>query len=335
MFKVTDKGFNLIGVKNTDVVSSLESKLYKLNVQNGFFGVSYDLEEVTRYKTAREPRGGVFMNAYSYITRFFDPVYKATRNELGMVNKMNVIFNGLPGTGKTHMACMLAEKIIKQNNALGIFMSSIEDVPDFPSLIDKLRINDADDRMIIFVFDEMEKNNHKYLKNPKFLSFLDGADSRENVMIIATSNKISDLPDYLINRPGRFEKKWDFKLSDKKTLRETVAGAVPEDLMEDNAFIDKVTNRAHNANSVTFDDMRFHLLDELFKYRSPGNKLTGKETEPEDPTPTASKKVLEEEPVVEEKLGSKVEAEADSSIEKMIEQLESLAKDKGYKVSVS
>lgn len=260
MFRKNENKFQIIGAKKGDVIDSLEAGLYTLDVQKSFFGKSFNLERTTRYAETAEPKSGVFAEASLYINRFFTEKYREVRKSLGMLNKLNVIFNGKPGTGKTHMACALAEKMVRERNAIGVVINDIEDI-DFGEFIDKLRINDAPNRLVVLVLDELEKNERYALKSSKFLGFLDGAESRENVIIVGTSNDIHDLPSYLTNRPGRFEKIWEFAFSNKQVLRDTVIALLPESRRDDNALVDKIVEKATAKKLETIDHVRFLMVD--------------------------------------------------------------------------
>ena len=48
-----------------------------------------------------------------------------------------------------------------------------------------------------------------------FLQLLDGVDSKNGLLVIATGNNFNSLEDNIISRPRRFDKKFEFKLPDK------------------------------------------------------------------------------------------------------------------------
>ena len=301
MFRKNENKFQIIGAKKDDVVQSLEAGLYTLDVQKSFFGKSFNLERTSRYADTNEPKSGVFAEASLYINRFFTEKYREMRKSLGMLNKLNVIFNGKPGTGKTHMACALAEKLVRERNAIGVVINDIEDI-NFGEFIEKLRINDGPDRLVVLVLDELEKNEGYALKHSRFLGFLDGAESKENVIIIGTSNEIKHLPNYLTDRPGRFEKIWEFAFSNQQVLKDTVISLLPKEYKTDNALVKRIVEKATQKKLETIDHVRFLILDMLH------SEATGQK--------------MDDETVQTEQVTAKVKKETESKEDKVLEMIE-------------
>lgn len=153
--------------------------------------------------------------------------------------------------------------------------------------------------MIIYVLDELEKNDRNDLKSSKFLGFLDGASSRSNVVILATANDISNLPDFLVNRPGRFEKIYEFSLNDPEILRATAEGIIPDRFKENNEVIGQIMTIANATKVNTIDHLRFIVQEVLFdiirkqknkNYKKPLPNLVDKSAVHNTETQEATKK---------------------------------------------
>lgn len=141
--------------------------------------------------------------------------------DIGARQVKGVIFSGPPGTGKTHLA-----RIIAQESGATFYLVS------GPSIVSKWvgdseetlrRIFEAaarEDRAIIF-FDEIDSiaerrtsDSHEASKRvvAQLLTLLDGFDQKSsNVVVIAATNRISDIDDALL-RPGRFDWEISFDL---------------------------------------------------------------------------------------------------------------------------
>jgi len=264
--KIDDDHFRLVGEKKDNIFPSLDEKVYTLDLQRSFFGISYIFSPMTRYENAKVSKAGIFKEVYNYTKGFFNSNRTKLRKEMGFVNKMNLILKGEPGTGKTHLACTVANELVKEHKGLGIVMNDIDDV-EFDKLIDKIRINEPD-RLLIFVLDELEKNSRGNLRNPNFLAFLDGAKSRENVIIIATVNSIQDFPNFLIKRPGRFEKVFDFVFNTEDTLSELTKELIPERYSSNKEVVDDIVMGALISKIKTIDELRFYILNYLVAYEN-------------------------------------------------------------------
>jgi len=280
MFRVSDTNeYTIMGVKEKNISTTLPAGLYSYKRVSIGFSINEELKRIERYKDSRRPKSGIFQEAVEYFDKFFDEDYKTIRKEMKMFNKLNVIFNGVPGSGKTHIACTLAEEYVAKYDAIGLVIDNINNV-DFGKLIDDIRINDRDpNRLIVIVLDELEKNGYNNLTNSRFLGYLDGAESRENVITIATSNDISSLPGFLINRKGRFEKKWDFSFKDSPdTIRETSITLNPS-LEDKKELLDNIVTNCISLEIETVDDLRFLILETIFEFNKTGNLNTDIEKE--------------------------------------------------------
>lgn len=131
-----------------------------------------------------------------------------------------VIFTGAPGTGKTHLA-----RIIAQVSDAKFYLVS------GPSIVSKW-VGDSEetlrrlfeeaskqDRAIIF-FDEIDSiagrrtndsNGESKRVVAQLLTLLDGFEAESNVIVIAATNRVEDIDEALL-RPGRFDWEIEFPL---------------------------------------------------------------------------------------------------------------------------
>lgn len=120
--------------------------------------------------------------------------FKLTDRNLG------VILSGNKGIGKSLTAKLMVEKSVK----LGYSVILVNEcVPGVANYISEIK------QECVVLFDEFDKTFkiNKRDENggdqDEFLTLFDGLDQGKKLFIV-TANKLSDLSDYLVNRPGRF-----------------------------------------------------------------------------------------------------------------------------------
>lgn len=117
---------------------------------------------------------------------------------LGFLHKRGYILSGPAGCGKTCLIKIIVQETAKQD--VVSLIATPDRVYHLVPILKMIRAVEADRRiMVIFEdidsFDEME-----------LLAYLDGEDSINNVINIATTNKFDELPERLMSRPRRFDR---------------------------------------------------------------------------------------------------------------------------------
>ena len=121
-------------------------------------------------------------------------------SSFGLLHKRGILLYGPPGTGKSSIINLVAKEAIAMdaccfivrnpNNASKGLTTYREAHPDRPAIV---FLEDVDD----ICLDDEEG----------LLNLLDGSSQINNVVYIATTNNLSDLPQRIQNRPSRFDKK--------------------------------------------------------------------------------------------------------------------------------
>ena len=221
--------FRLVPGQMTSTVDKLESGVYNLVLEPVPMGPpTVSFEKTVKYDNGMTIVGGVFDKARKAVQKFVLPEMYKAREAMNMMHKIGVVFDGKPGTGKTFLAGQIASTLAAEHNAISIISTDHE--ISYPGLVDHIREFDKD-RLIVIVMDEFEKSRARY--HSEMLSFLDGTDSRDNVVVIATINDITEMPSYLKDRPGRFENILKFKSDDKTVLKSIITQCIPDEFKAD------------------------------------------------------------------------------------------------------
>lgn len=259
----TVKGtFKVEEIKNAkQVILSQLNKLYTTSINGIKFASKEEREKRKQEAEERKLR-------FNYI-------------ELSAERKMETLINagidniwlvGDAGCGKTTMTELTAKKLNRPFLPIscGIGTSAVEftgykyptrEKTDFAEIVDSIRLNDPN-KFVMFVFDEYEKDD--YNDSTRILSFLDGASSRDNVLVIATTNDISELPTFITERPSRFEKIFEFEISNKVVFTNITECLIP-DKYKESVNIDEIYTKIYKSGrNVTIDFIKIEVRRALY-----------------------------------------------------------------------
>ena len=118
---------------------------------------------------------------------------------LGLLHRRGVLLYGPAGTGKTMLLEHICEKY--QGATRVVFVPAHMDAGDLANIRGGMA-----DMPTIFVFEELCSSTNSDQALSELLSFLDGEDSWDNSLTIATTNYAYKLPRNVVDRPGRFDR---------------------------------------------------------------------------------------------------------------------------------
>jgi SpoVK/Ycf46/Vps4 family AAA+-type ATPase len=247
--------YKVLFTDGSKIEKTLKPGVYTLSVQESFFGESYYLEEVKTFQGKKMVNAGIYKEISDIINIHLSPAMSEAKQILNLRNKLGLMFQGAPGTGKTFTAGLIGQRIVDELGGYCIITKIVKGSRD-KTIINKLRT--FTDKPIVYIYDEFEKSFSR--NDSETLSFLDGVDSPENIVNIATVNEIKNLPDFVINRPGRFEKVIEFRADDKTIIRAIVNSIVPKKYNND-IFMNKVIKRVEKSNNKTIDKVLVIIRD--------------------------------------------------------------------------
>lgn len=163
--------------------------------------------------------GGEEKNILNKIRDFLKEDIKTLYNDLGIPYKLNLLFHGFPGTGKSSLIYSIASEL-GMDIALLQFVKDMTDV-DFMRALRRIPNNTILVLEDIDVLFEARKKNDEYKTGISFsglLNSLDGIGHVDKQIVFMTTNCKMVLDKALI-RPGRIDIDLEFKYSTKKQVK--------------------------------------------------------------------------------------------------------------------
>lgn len=124
---------------------------------------------------------------------------KETFKKMGFIWKRGILLYGPPGSGKTSTINMLSKDLIDSN---GIIIYMNNPVVDIDGL--KLLRATEPDRPILYIIEDIDSAIKEWSES-RILSILDGESQIDNIVFIATTNYVDELPTRITDRPSRFD----------------------------------------------------------------------------------------------------------------------------------
>lgn len=118
--------------------------------------------------------------------------------------KRGLLLYGPPGSGKTSVINLLTNKLINDYDGLIIESVKVNDIFLISSILKESFREIEPDRKVIVILEDIESYLINKGTRKELLNLLDGNDSIENVIFLATTNFINEVEEAVLSRPSRF-----------------------------------------------------------------------------------------------------------------------------------
>ncbi|MDT8287683.1 MAG: ATP-binding protein [Elusimicrobiales bacterium] len=127
--------------------------------------------------------------------------------DLGLPHKRGFLLSGPPGNGKT-----LAARIIASDRSRNFVWASVTSETDDDSIDNAFKYA-ANYAPSVLLFEDLDRMVSSHKVSMSFLlNKLDGLDSEDGILVMATSNAPEKLDPALVHRPSRFDRVWNIGL---------------------------------------------------------------------------------------------------------------------------
>lgn len=133
--------------------------------------------------------------------------------EYGLVHKRGILLYGKPGCGKSCAIQVIMKDLIENHNGLIFKISNSNDLSNFISQFNPvIRVIEPNRRVVVMLEDIDGLFLEASSTQTKLLNLLDGINQSSNIVYVGTTNYPERLEERILNRPSRFDKRYEFRL---------------------------------------------------------------------------------------------------------------------------
>ena len=237
--------------------ASTENKL-----QRSAYSISIDYNGIIHFtrvkpKTAElyKFKSGPMDEVLTEIDKFWG--LKEDYKKLGLLYNRGILLYGPPGSGKTSIINQVSEMIVSRGDV--VFYSN--SVSSLNEGLKAFRQVEPDRRVVVIIEDADEQIAHN---EQAFLHLLDGQDSVEGVLYLATTNYLERFPPRLL-RSGRFDKKIEVPQPPREGRLVYLKNKLKSSKMESDKEIERL---ADETEGMSFGDM-LELVTAVYALKEP------------------------------------------------------------------
>lgn len=172
------------------------------------------------------------------ITTFWRKEEDFKRYELTF--KRGVLMYGAPGGGKSHIIQLIVKHLIDNEKGVVFKIESPNEVETFHSFMQSTFKPIEPKRRIVVIIEDIDGLFHAGKSTETILlNILDGMGQMDNVVYLATTNYPEELADRIINRPSRFDRRYEITLPNEAVRKSYFEQILkPEDFKRTDMNID-------------------------------------------------------------------------------------------------
>jgi len=139
--------------------------------------------------------------------------------EYGFCHKRGILIYGPPGNGKTSIIQLLVNSLIKEQEGIIISISNVHELEYFTAFVPKIFRSIEPGTPIIAIFEDIDGMLDDGYAKGVLLNLLDGINQTDKVVYVATTNYPERLEENIVNRPSRFDRRYEIGLPNDNVRR--------------------------------------------------------------------------------------------------------------------
>lgn len=133
--------------------------------------------------------------------------------EYGLTYKRGVLMYGSPGCGKSHIIQLIVRHLIERESGVVFRIETPEDVQFYSNFMHStFKVIESNRKIVTIIEDIDGLFNAGKATETLLLNILDGMNQMDNIVYVATTNFPEELGERIINRPSRFDKRYEISL---------------------------------------------------------------------------------------------------------------------------
>ncbi len=246
---------------NVLIIENLPSGAYTVKIERTYSG-----SDIVLVKMNVDDSHLIDLNQpeEEYVGRIIDEFCskKEEFDKLKIAYKTGILLYGVAGGGKTSIIISVIKKI-KRMGGVCFILKNATDVYHFDDFYKTIYRKIEPDRLILNVFEDIDGMSGE--SETTLINILDGIGDCNNVINIATTNFTEKLPERIINRPGRFDRRVEIKSPTMENRRRYLVMRLPDEF-KDKIDIDHWVKRTDNFTLAQMNEVvkSVLLLDEDF-----------------------------------------------------------------------
>ncbi len=151
-------------------------------------------------------------------------------NNYGLIHKRGILLYGKPGCGKSCAIDIIINNLIFEQKGIVFKISSAEELELFiDHFSSKVKIIEPKRKVVVILedIDGLFEINKSVQTN--ILNLLDGINQCNNIVYLATTNYPERLEERILNRPSRFDKRYEFRIPSYDVRKAYLNNSLKED----------------------------------------------------------------------------------------------------------